>query len=53
MVEQLRHLSVSLDENTAAVQAQVPADFDLRPKLRERLQQILDAAPKLSPRLKR
>ena len=53
MTDRLRLLFNSLAENKAVVQAQLPVDFDLRPKLQERLQQLLSAPARLAPRLKR
>lgn len=53
MQDVLRKLANALTENKVAVQAQVPEDFDLRPKLLMVLQAVLNEPPRLAPQMKR
>ena len=53
MQDSLRKMAHALSENTVTVQAQVPADHDLRPKLLVMLRAVVDGPPRLAPQLKR
>lgn len=53
MQDSLRKMANALSENTVTVQAQVPADHDLRPKLLVMLRAVVNEPPRLAPQLRR